>query len=227
MVKSKQQKYLELVEKRKQCGLCEGLINPSRYGNGYLDSQQIGPWSRWQGNLESKLMLIGQDWGTVGYFEKWRGLDQPQGNPTNDNLIELLLSIGIRIDNPGIDQKGEVFFTNAVLCLKEGNLQSPIKPEWVRNCGERFLKPLIEVVHPKVVVALGEKAFKAIAKGYNFQIKWSRYKELVEAGSIALQEGISLFPVYHCGARIINTHRNKKAQLKDWERLILTGCSKG
>ena len=221
MGNSKEQKYLELVENRKQCEQCEGLVNPSRYENGYLDSQHIGPWSRWQGNLESKLMVIGQDWGTVGYFRKWRGLDQPRGNPTNDNLIELLLSIGIRINNPGIEQKGEVFFTNAVLCLKEGNLQSPIKPEWVRNCGERFLKPLIEVIHPKIVVALGEKAFKAAVEAYNLQIKWSKYKELVEADSISLQEGVSLFPVYHCGARIMNTHRNKGAQVKDWRKISL------
>lgn len=220
MEKSKQKKYFELVERRKQCELCKDLINPSKYG--CLDSNQMGPWSRWQGNLDAKLMLIGQDWGSVEYFEKWRGLDQPQGNPTNDNLIRLLFSIGIGINNPGTDQTGEVFFTNAVLCLKEGNLQSPIKPEWVRNCGERFLKPLIEVVHPKVVVALGEKAFKAIVKGYNLQTKWSRYRELVETGGIALQEGISLFPVYHCGARIINTHRNMRTQLEDWRRIGLT-----
>jgi DNA polymerase len=219
MENSKKEKYSELVEKRKQCKLCKDLTNPSKYGS--LDSNQIGPWSRWQGNLDAKLMVIGQDWGTVGYFKKWGGLDQPHGNPTNDNLIELLLSIGISIENPGIDQRGGVFFTNAVLCLKEGNLQSPIKPEWVQNCGEKFLKPLIELIYPKIVVALGEKAFKAVVKAYNLQIKWSKYKELVEANSIFLQEGVSLFPVFHCGARIINTHRNKETQVKDWKRIGL------
>lgn len=221
MAKSKQQKYLELVEKRKQCELCKGsgLTNPSSYG--CLDSNQIGPWSRWQGNLDAKLMVIGQDWGTTRYFEKWEGLDQPTGSTTNEHLMTLLIHIGIKIDRAFVAEKGEVFFTNAILCLKEGTLQSKVKSEWFQNCGERFLKPLIELIHPKIVVPLGEKACDAVIKAYNLPVKRSKYKDVVEAGGIALPEGILLFPVYHCGARIINTHRNMEAQLKDWERIGL------
>ena len=85
MVVPKQAKYQRLVQLRKQCRDCPDLVNPSRY-----DSTQIGPWSRWQGNLETELMIVGQDWGTTTYFLKWEGIDQPKGNPTNDNLRLLL-----------------------------------------------------------------------------------------------------------------------------------------
>jgi len=57
--------YRVLVEERKTCRVCEGLINPSDCAGGVYDSEHIGPWSRWQGNLDSELMVVGQDWGDV------------------------------------------------------------------------------------------------------------------------------------------------------------------
>jgi DNA polymerase len=164
MEKSKQQEYLELVEKRKQCELCKDLTNPSKYG--CLDSNQIGPWSRWQGNLDAKLMVVGQDWGDRKYFEKWEGLDQPTGSPTNENLTKLLSHIGVIIDRSFVAEKGEVFFTNAILCLKEGKtnnpskkgLQAEVKPEWFQNCAGEFFKPLIDIVCPKAIIPLGLEA---------------------------------------------------------------------
>lgn len=39
------------------------------------------------------------------------------------------------------------------------------------------------------------------------------------AGGIELPDGTSLFPVYHCGARILNTHRPMEKQLDDWRRI--------
>ena len=34
-----------------------------------------------------------------------------------------------------------------------------------------------------------------------------------------LADGTALFPMYHCGARILNTNRPMERQLKDWERV--------
>jgi uracil-DNA glycosylase len=36
---------------------------------------------------------------------------------------------------------------------------------------------------------------------------------------VTLQGGIRLFPVYHCGARIMNTHRPMAKQVEDWARI--------
>ena len=155
---SKKVKYQRLVQLRKQCRDCPDLVNPSPSP---YDSTQIGPWSRWQGNLEAELMIVGQDWGTTTYFLKWEGIDQCKGNPTNDNLRRLLRSIGIDIGPPGVDQEGQIFLTNVILCLKEGTLQAPVKEMWATRCGEKFLRPLIEIVEPRVVVALGERSFRA------------------------------------------------------------------
>jgi uracil-DNA glycosylase family 4 len=210
--------YSELVKARKSCNLCVGLTNPSKVLNGAYDSKQIGPWSRWQGNLNSKILIVGQDWGGISFFENNMGLE-PLRNKTNDTLVQLLNSIGITVKLPnGRDTIGEVFLTNAILCLKDGNLQAPVQSQWFTTCGKRFLRPLIDLMCPKILIALGEMAYSAICNIYN--IHKLPFKVSVEAdkGSY-LPGGTNLFPRYHCGARILNTHRPLKKQLTDWGKL--------
>jgi hypothetical protein len=68
--------YEQLVACRKHCHACKGMINPSEVDGGRFDSAQIGPWSRWQGNLLADLMVVGQDWGDEGYFRQGKGWDR-------------------------------------------------------------------------------------------------------------------------------------------------------
>jgi DNA polymerase len=219
---AKLEQYLKIVRLRKLCKDCNGVINPYNCKKEY-DSSHIGPWSRWQGNLDAQLMVIGQDWGTPEYYKRWYGLDDPS-NYTCVKLAKLLSSIGIIIPNPtNFEQDGEIFLTNAILCLKPGNLQDPVKGEWFQNCGKKFLKPLIQLVKPKILVALGEKAYIAIMQSYDIHYKRPKtYGMLVdtvgESDGVKLPDGILLFPVFHCGARVINTKtRTFPEQLIDWK----------
>jgi uracil-DNA glycosylase family 4 len=219
----KQQQYLDLVRLRKGCDKCCDLLNPSQWKDGDYDSEQIGPWSRWQGNLNAKLMVVGQDWGTPTYFSKWKGFDNPKNN-TNLNLMKLLKSIGSDIA-PVLcrDQIGQLFFTNAILCLKPGNLQSEVETEWFMNC-RKFLIRQIEIIRPQVVVALGERAFYSILATFDKSYKRQKYGTTVDAvgtaGGIKLFKGTRLFPVYHCGQKIINFRtRSWEEQLSDWKRI--------
>ena len=50
--------YTALVGARKMCRACTGLINPADCDGGVHDSDQIGPWSLWQGNLNADLILV-------------------------------------------------------------------------------------------------------------------------------------------------------------------------
>ena len=124
---NKLQAYCDLVASRKTCSLCCGLTNPGTIECRQFDSDQIGPWSRWQGCLDTEVLVVGQDWGDIDFFLKGQGLD-PDKNPTNDNLRELLASIGFHIGRPGEAQEQVLFFTNLILCLKKGGLQAPVQP---------------------------------------------------------------------------------------------------
>jgi uracil-DNA glycosylase len=211
--------YTAMVRARKSCRACAALVNPADCEGGVYDSEQIGPWSLWQPDLNADLLIVGQDWGDTRYFVKNRGRDVPN-NPTNENLRVLLRSIGIEIAGPesGGACGGGVFFTNAVLCLKAGGMQAKVQPEWFANCVVRFLQPTIDLIAPKVVATLGERAYAAITAAYDVPRIVFR-KAVEQAESIIIADGIRYFPLYHCGVRTLNTHRNMDRQMRDWERV--------
>ena len=197
---TKNEAYRMLVEKRKECSLCKGLCNPSVVEEGRHDHDEIGPWSLWQGNLNANLVLVGQDWGDVSYFATWRGIDQPTGNPTNENLKELLKIVGIEIGNPREQQDRVIFLTNLILCLKTGGLQGYVEDQWFTNCASTFFRPLIEIINPRIIIALGKKSSDSILGLYGTPyLKSAPFKSIVERSPYTLSNMISLFPVYHCG----------------------------
>jgi DNA polymerase len=211
--------YRNLVQSRKICHLCKGLTNPAEYDNGIYDSEHIGPWSRWQGNLNTQLMIIGQDWGDTGYFLRYRGHER-DNNPSNKTIRELLASIEIPLGPPSTSEGGSssIFLTNAILCLKEGGLGATVKWEWFNNCSHHYLKPLIEIISPKVVVSLGKYAYETICQIFNLQKKSFRDAVDQQVG-IPLSKNVVFLPVFHCSPRVLHTHRGLAQQKSDWQRI--------
>jgi uracil-DNA glycosylase len=209
--------YAALVESRRACTVCQGLQNPSVVCDGAFDSAEIGPWSRWQGRLDAPIMVVGQDFSDAAYFERWKGVDQPD-NPTNRNLCKLLRSVGIDItDVAGQGDRGQAFFTNAILCLKSDRMQGKVHASWFANCGPRFLRPQIEIVRPRVVVGLGNRAFNAVLAA--FQLSAQRLRDAVVSPGTLLFPGTVAVAVYHCGARVTNISRPLSIQMADWQRV--------
>jgi uracil-DNA glycosylase len=218
---TKQDEYRELVQKRKECARCQDLVNPAQCCKGDYDGEEIGPWSLWQGYLDARLLVVGQDWGDERCFRGDRGRDTAS-NPTNRTIVELLEVAGVQINPVGSEcpHKGRVFLTNAILCLKSGGLQAPVKKPWFENCGKEFLLPLIRIVRPEVVVTLGVRAFEAIVSAVGGKPATGSFREIVEdPNGFEIDAGIRLFPRYHCGRRILNTHRKIEQQREDWKKI--------
>ena len=217
IMESKAERYSALVVSRKACNRCAalGLTNPVSIRSGAFDSNEIGPWTCWNGDLDARILVVGQEWGDVDSFERQKGRDDPSG--TNRMLRELLAFAGFNIDPAPIKVSASgVFLTNAALCLKSGGVQAPVKDEWFKNCGVSFLRAQVEIVDPRVVVALGQQAYRAVC--YAFGITHGSFRDVVNRHEpIPLPTGASLVPVYHCGQRILNTHRVRDDQFEDWK----------
>jgi uracil-DNA glycosylase len=173
-------------------------------------------------------MVIGQDWATVKYFKEHKGLEEfITKNPTNENLRKLLSLIGFVIERPkGYETTGKIFLTNAILCLKDDDgkgLQSSVNKEWFNNCGNKFLKPLIECLNPNIIVTLGILARDCVLDVFNIhksEFRGSMIKSIKSSpNGIKLNQQTLLFPVYHCGAGITNRTRTFEKQLEDWSRI--------
>jgi hypothetical protein len=229
---SKRERYSKLVESRKAYDAegISGLANPSHVEGGRYDSNEVGPWTRWAGDLDADLMVVGQDWGDVSYFARNRGFDDPR-NATSLALAGLLYSVGrtvpliptsggpTRVDE---SRKTRVFLTNALLWLKEGGLSSAVKEGWFSGDSATFLLEQIAIVQPRVVVALGQRAYIAILNAYDLPVPKGPFEEVV--GSLdgiclpGTSLGTRLFGVYHCGTRVRNTVRSLVQQQQDWVR---------
>ncbi len=218
--RTKEVVYRSLVHARKECRACTGLVNPSSCRGGKFDCDEIGAWSAWQGNLDAPVLVVGQDWGDVDWFVR-EGGKSTNTSVTNTTLVKLLHVAGFDVslarDSTG---RGALFFTNAILCLKGGGAQAGVHREWFQNCGTRFLRPLIDLVRPMVVVGLGERAYAAVLNSYG--LTPGPFRAAVAAEQpVELSPGMVAFAVYHCAARIQNTHRPFEAQISDWKRIAV------
>jgi DNA polymerase len=182
---------------------------------GAFDSEEIGPWTYWNGDLDARIFVVGQEWGDVDSFERQKGRDTPSG--TNRMLEELLGSVGFHIDPaPNRIPASGVFLTNAALCLKLGGVQAQVRDEWFKNCGVLFLRDQVELVDPRVVIALGQKAYLALC--FAFGIPRIDFRHAVNCReAIPLPTGAAMVVVYHCGQRMQNTHRSRLEQFEDWK----------
>ncbi|MFO7653187.1 MAG: uracil-DNA glycosylase family protein [Candidatus Krumholzibacteriia bacterium] len=172
--------------------------------------------------MTATIMVIGQDWGGVPYFLKHQGRDEPTGNRTNENLELLLRSIGFESGNPGNPADSDsLFFSNLILCLKQGALQAAVKPVWFRTCARNIFRELLDIVQPAVVVAMGLHAARTILEAYGMNgANGMSLTDLVAGAPYALPgTGSVVFPVFHCGARGVNQNRPMSRQIDDWARI--------
>jgi uracil-DNA glycosylase len=221
------EEYKSLVGKRKKCSLCKGLYNPSSVLDGIYDTDQIGPWTCWQGKLDADVVVVGQDWADIDYFKEVCGRCKPS-NPTNENLRKLLSGIGLTIKRPQEPQDQVLFLTNLILCLKpnhkeegkKGGLQGPVDDEWFANCSYTFFKPLMDIVNPKIIIALGKEPSKSILTLYGISYsKSAPLSEMIKQSPYILMNTMVLFPVYHCGAGGVNRNRSMSEQQEDWSKI--------
>src|SRR5438128_2256084 len=109
------EEYGALVAARKACRICiersPGKIKSCAEFE--YDPDVVSHWEQWLGHGTPKILVVGQDFGNIGYFVRNRGRDEHH-NKTNENLQKLLAEAGINAnDPPERDVSAPVFLTNS------------------------------------------------------------------------------------------------------------------
>lgn len=208
----------DLLAARRACQICI-KTSPGRIRSGAsfnFDPPVVSYWSQWLGCTEPKILIVGQDFGDTGYFQRFSGLDDPESE-TNKNLYQLLVHAGLTPSRPlNADRTTPVYLTNSVLCLKEPPMNAPLRTKWIRACAEKHLRPLFQELKPPIVVAMGGSAWKAVRLA--FRIDHAPGLISVAAGGAWPADGTEIFAVGHCsGLGIRNRPWHK--QLEDWSRI--------
>lgn len=217
----KRERYELLVSERKKCALCvpHNLTNPNAQSLRHFDGAEIGPWTRWQGDLDARLMIVGQDWGGVPSFVRQGGWNLD--SETNRFLRGLLKSVLVDVDAPEpfmpVNRNG-VFATNAALCLKAAGDSSHVRAPCFRNCRSAFLKPQIEIVQPLVVVCLGLEAYSATMNAFGLPPERTLRDAVESQLRVRILAETEIVPVFHCSRQGQRT-RSIEQQTLDWQRV--------
>ncbi|MEM9191608.1 MAG: uracil-DNA glycosylase [Myxococcota bacterium] len=177
-----------LIEEAAECTRCPTMAGRSRV----LGARNGSPFAR--------CLVVAEAPGRLGASLTGVPL---RGDRTGDNFDSLL-------EGAGID-RADLFITNAVLCTPKERTQRsrpPSKAE-VARC-TYFLRNLIFVIGPAIVVTLGSTALAATEaiEGHGLLLKWN-------AGSVHRWYGRFLLPLYHPGARAM-IQRSLAEQQRDY-----------
>lgn len=239
--------YQVLVTKRKQCTICieKQFINQSKISKGVFDKDEIGNYSTWANNLDAEIIVVGQDYSNQEIFIRDKGEIEPKNldensvskdysTATNFYLRELTKELRLDLGLPTKTSNQKIFLTNAVLCLKGGNMNDSIPNSVYKNCGTQFLKPLIEIILPKVIITLGSTATKSTILAFSDKIENSNellkkpFKDIFINGRIQIKNSsVYIYPVYHPGKLgQVNRQKVEKSKengfelmKKDWKKI--------
>lgn len=216
---------------------------------GCPECNEINLWAYWQGgenHLDAKILLVGQDWGAIATPERQKWLSRIQVDAddcdyfgednntfeTDQNLITLFRSIGYDIETR---KYPALFFTNYAIGYR-GDRDTgtiPLK-NWLKE-SEPYMRRLIEIVQPTVVLCLGKDVYQAVCAldSYHKAIRYKTWNSCIEAGgtqvSINEQVTVHAVPLAHPGFfGTSNRNRGQKVtsklelQLQDWQRFAQT-----
>lgn len=213
--------HARLIERRKACRVCmqrhPGKIrNSAEYD---FDPDVVSHWSQWLGHPQPDLLVIGQDFGNVAYFEDHRGQDNP-ANQTNAKLADLLREAGFDPGMPPNPATARVYLANAVLCAKVGKMNTPLRTAWVRACAEHLIRPLANVLKPLATVGMGGEGWRSVRIVYELA-ETPQKISAAAGGSWRAADGTMVFAVGHCGLLGQNGPYGRcwVQQQEDWRRI--------
>ena len=221
----KTEKFSNLLRELQKCDSCTNLCEEKSLINIYNDyifcTNIPSIWTDWFNRLNSKIMIIGQDWGPYSDMKKlnnllkkdrsnWKELIESEKSNTKkilDEYIKKSSNNRYNLDN--------IFVTNAIMCTRKGNNYrgSNINlKKSTSNCSKYLLKQ-IQIVSPKVILTLGYYPLLSLSNIFNFKIYDTLKKTIENYPEIKINNNI-IIPLYHPVAQI-----KKEEQMKQYKRI--------
>lgn len=222
----KKSKFNDFIISLGKCEKCtnlkckeKSLINIFKDKKLFMNIPSI--WTDWFNRLNSKIMIIGQDWGPYNDMKKFNKLLN-DGNGNWKEIMELEKSntkkmleyyIGVSSDNKySLD---DIFITNAIMCARQGNNyrgNNISLNESTINCSNNLLKQ-IEIVNPKIILTLGYYPLKSLSHSLGFEIE-KNLKNTIDKYPEIMVNNYIIIPLYHPVAQI-----KKSEQLLQYNRI--------
>lgn len=132
---------------------------PEDYGYDFND--WVSPYTKGAHSLNS-ITLVLQDWASdeklkQGFNPSLQEHGRILNLTTNRRLEEILKAVfGLEIE--------ETYITNVFLFIKSGGMSNTIPAQHFLDCAKQYLRPELEIIKPKLIIALGAQAHNALSK---------------------------------------------------------------
>jgi len=226
-----------LMNKMALCEKCTNLKNRNGvdcsliniYKNKEFAKNIPSIWTDWYNRLDSKIMIIGQDWGPYSDMQKyhneflkepteqkWKLIIEEEKSKTKKMLTSYLIQSA---KNNGIDANndilGKIYITNAIMCARKGENYrgNDIKLKESTLYCTNNIKEQINIVKPKVLATLGYYPLYSLSKIYNFPIE-KNLRLTIQNNRKYKINNFTIIPLYHPTAQI-----SKKEQLEQYNEV--------
>lgn len=233
----------------------EANSNGKTYMRAFPACKEINLWTYWQGYnaMAPKILVVGQDFGCpfgsafgneADYLKVIHKTQQDGGlyyfeifgdkkkSTTDENLAELLRSLGRGYDNVIGQRYDDIFFTNICLGYRNDGNSGGFKNSWITNIEKKAYPKLLEILKPKVIICLGQQTYDYFLKVMEMKDTRNRsnFNQFLEKNckNPFKVKDIPVFAVAHCGVMgTLNRNRakcrgnekvttNLDVQIEDW-----------
>lgn len=222
----KKKQFKDLINELGKCDKCTNLkCKEKSLINIYQDydfSTNIPSiWTDWFNRLDSKIMIVGQDWGPYDDMKKFNNLLKKDKSNWKEIIeseksnTKKLLENYIKESSNRKYSLDDIFITNAIMCARQGNSYRGNNIELKKstiNCSKHLISQ-IEIIKPKVILTLGYYPLMSLSKTLNFEIN-KTLKETIKNYSEIKIDKFVIIPLYHPVAQI-----KKQEQLERYKKI--------
>jgi restriction system protein len=175
----------------------------------------VSPWTLSACNVDSDLMIVGQDWASEDFLlkdpdPKIRQFSHDPALATNRNLKRLLQeAFGRRFE--------DTFATNAFVFAKPGGMNSRLPVADLILSATRYALKEVEIVRPRMVICLGIGTFNAVRSALN--LRPLKLEAIDYTGPALTYGGSEVHGVPHVGARGLSATGGYGRSLEIWKTL--------
>ena len=222
----KKKQFEDLINELGKCDKCinlkckeKSLINI--YQDYDFSTNIPSIWTDWFNRLDSKIMIVGQDWGPYDDMKKFNNLlNKDKSNwkeiiESEKSNTKKLLENYIKESSNRKYSLDDIFITNAIMCARQGNSYRGNNIELKKStisCS-KYLISQIEIIKPKVILTLGYYPLMSLSKTLNFEIN-KTLKETIKNYSEIKIDKFVIIPLYHPVAQI-----KKQEQLERYKKI--------
>jgi uracil-DNA glycosylase family 4 len=189
-------------------------------------------WFDWTNKLDSKIMIIGQDWGPYVYLAQNIQKYKLRQNKIryNDFISEMSQSktekfIFKMLSNLNLSPHNDIFFTVAILFCRTGTKfrgNDSFDQKHGFDISYPYIAKQIDIVRPKIIMTLGKLAYDVVDKKFSLGKSKLNLSQVIDSASSTngvikiYKEELTIIPNYHPAA-----HVRPEIQEIIWKKLLL------